>query len=197
MCEGDDYWTDPLKLQKQVDFLEGNLGYSMCFHEVDVMSEFQDKRILKKYSNLKKEIFKTEDFFERHIVGTCSMVFRNLSCLYKNFPSKINSGDKWLIFLLSLEGDIKFYKETMGVYRLHESGVSNTHKGIKKVYDTALLLHEFDAYSGYKFTNNCQESLQYEIDVHVLKKQKKNINDLSALKLFKIILIRIKKRLKV
>jgi hypothetical protein len=162
------------------------------------MSEFQDKRILKKYSNLKKEIFKTEDFFERHIVGTCSMVFRNLSCLYKYFPSKINSGDKWLIFLLSLEGDIKFYKETMGVYRLHESGVSRTHKGIKKVYDMAFLLHEFDAYSGYEFTKNCHESLQHEIDVHILNKQKKNmnVNDLTVFKLFKIIFLRTRKRLK-
>src|SRR5690554_6356607 len=40
LCEGDDYWTDPLKLQKQVDFLEGNEEYSMCFH--NALVDYED-----------------------------------------------------------------------------------------------------------------------------------------------------------
>src|SRR5574344_1986516 len=39
LCEGDDYWIDPLKLQKQVDFLEANPEYSMCFHKAKVIDE--------------------------------------------------------------------------------------------------------------------------------------------------------------
>ena len=47
--EGDDYWTDPLKLQKQVDFLEANEDYSICFHEAMVLYE-DGKEIL--YNNI-------------------------------------------------------------------------------------------------------------------------------------------------
>ena len=39
LCEGDDYWIDPYKLQKQVDFLEGHPEYSMCFHNAMVHRE--------------------------------------------------------------------------------------------------------------------------------------------------------------
>ncbi len=43
MCEGDDYWTDPYKLQKQVDFLEKNEEYSICFHKVKVWKQNKQK----------------------------------------------------------------------------------------------------------------------------------------------------------
>ncbi|HEX9927582.1 MAG TPA: glycosyltransferase, partial [Pyrinomonadaceae bacterium] len=39
MCEGDDYWTDSRKLQRQIDFLEANPDFSVCFHPVKIIYE--------------------------------------------------------------------------------------------------------------------------------------------------------------
>jgi glycosyltransferase involved in cell wall biosynthesis len=168
LCEGDDYWTDPYKLQKQVDFLEKNENYSACFHEVSMFDQ-KNKVVTGSYSNLQKDVISTGDLFNRHFIATCSVLFRN----YSDFPDLLKKGfasaDKWLLFNLSLKGDIKFLNETMGVYRLHSGGISNLHVGIKKVYDTAYLLNKFDELSKYQFTTKCHESLFYEIESHLFK----------------------------
>ena len=39
ICEGDDYWTDPLKLQKQYDFMDEHAECSFCFHKAEKYSE--------------------------------------------------------------------------------------------------------------------------------------------------------------
>ena len=45
LCEGDDYWTDPYKLQKQVDFLEQNEKFSICFHDVKIYDQQKNELV--------------------------------------------------------------------------------------------------------------------------------------------------------
>lgn len=77
LCEGDDYWTDPLKLQKQVDFMETNPDCSMCFHPVQhvfVNNEQSDFVFGPKIEQNHK--FTSEEIIERILIRTVSMLFK-------------------------------------------------------------------------------------------------------------------------
>ncbi len=120
MCEGDDYWTDPLKLQKQVDFLEMHHHYSMVAHKV-----FIDVN-----GHLNKFIYGHQEFSLENIlhhgplVHTASILFRNvLSENDLDLLTKVTLGDWMLVLLLSKHGKIKLLEDYMAAYRIHENGV--------------------------------------------------------------------------
>ncbi|SHI63383.1 glycosyltransferase family 2 protein [Flavobacterium terrae] len=120
LCEGDDYWTDSKKLQKQIDFLDNNKDYSICFHNVNVL----EKNILKE-NNIKTDLPDTStimDLAKGNFMHTPSVVYRNH--LFKNFPEYFALspiGDYFLHMLNAKHGKIKYYKDYMAVYRIHET----------------------------------------------------------------------------
>ncbi|MFW5983501.1 MAG: glycosyltransferase, partial [bacterium] len=134
LCEGDDYWTDPHKLQKQVDFLENHTEYSACAHDVDVFFEDEFKRKIYFYNKDMHYFNEAMHYF----YPTCSVVFRanlineNNVKLLSN--PKLRGGDKLLQMIFFKFGPIKYIDQKMGVYRKHASGVSFERK--KKDYDS-------------------------------------------------------------
>lgn len=99
MCEGDDYWIDPLKLQKQVDFLENNPEYTMCFHNAVVYKEEIPNVSL---FNLMKydEDLSIHDAIHKWLVPTASIVFRRDAIPnYPQWMPRIYSGDYSLVLL--------------------------------------------------------------------------------------------------
>ena len=123
LCEGDDFWIDPLKLQKQVDFLEQNNDYVLSFHNVIAINVIDDKRTR---SELEQELFKKqpEEIPVEHSTHTSSMLFRNV---IRNFPGdfdKIISGDSYLQFLLARYGKSTFQKNIYpNIRRRHPQSV--------------------------------------------------------------------------
>lgn len=117
LCEGDDYWTDPLKLQKQVDFLEANPDYVLCFHSVNILKK--DGTIVEDFITKVPENYETLETLARlgNYIHTPSVVFRNI---IKEFPFEFELspiGDYFLYMMLAKEGKLKYIEEDMAVYR--------------------------------------------------------------------------------
>lgn len=122
LCEGDDYWTDPLKLQKQVEFLEKNEEYSMCFHKIhaDLYGKLtDDESIERRYQSvMDKNIIIIDDLLKiGNFIHTCSVVFRN-HLLKIPFEAEYSPvGDYFLFILLSEKGYLYRLDEYMAIYR--------------------------------------------------------------------------------
>ena len=124
LLEGDDYWADPQKLQKQVDHLDRHPEQSCCFHDVLVL---EDKTgVTRSYPiKVRQAEYSLKEFIEGHAAPhTSSIFFRN--GLIGEFPDWfycLAFADKPLLVLLGERGTIGFLPEVMSVYRVHQGGI--------------------------------------------------------------------------
>ncbi len=119
--EGDDYWTDSDKLQSQIDFLEKNPSYELCFHPVKVLFENDEERqTIWPMLNGKTE-FTINELLKENFIPSNSVVFKRQK--YNNLPSGIMPGD-WYLHLYNAQfGKIGFINRVMSVYRRHSGGL--------------------------------------------------------------------------
>ncbi|WP_324721942.1 glycosyltransferase family 2 protein [Salinimicrobium sp. HB62] len=132
-CEGDDYWVDPLKLQKQVDCLENNEDLVLNFHEAKIINN--NETIQDCYVNPSlRGVLNNRRLKEGPYILPLTLCFRNV---IKDFPEeffKVLNGD---VFLLSMLGNFGkgYFISDLGkaCYRHHGSGMWSSQSEIKKL----------------------------------------------------------------
>ena len=127
LCEGDDYWIDPYKLQKQVDFLEANEEYSLCFH--NAIEHWEDgSREDSIFSDVEDRDYSAVEIYKKWTIPTASVVFRKDvidSLRYKevSLNPKFIYGDIILFLTCAEFGKLRGFTDTMSIYRRHIGGI--------------------------------------------------------------------------
>lgn len=127
ICEGDDYWTDPMKLQKQVSFLEEHEDFSICFHEAQVFDQSTGRFI----TDDVREVPSETDILELakgNYLHTMSVVFRRNPLVDEDLLrlGPVIAGDYALHMMNAKFGKIKKLPDCMAVYRLNNESIWGT-----------------------------------------------------------------------
>ncbi len=163
-CEGDDYWTDPLKLQKQVDFLEGNSEYSMCFHNALVYETSGQRRNVFLFNNFTSDYtLSIEDIICSWAVSTASILCKREYIDLPDWLARIYSGDYSLLLSLFVKGKIRYLDTISSVYRRNLDGNS-----VSVVVDTnfvreqhILLLQSFNNGTNHIYNDVITNRIKY------------------------------------
>lgn len=129
-CEGDDYWTDPCKLQKQINFLETNPDYVLTFHKIKILQP--NGILVDDFITKIPENYQTIEALAQYgnYIHTPSIVYKNIinELPFEMMISPI--GDYFLYMIIAQHGKLKYFEESMAVYRFGV-GIHSTQGHIK------------------------------------------------------------------
>lgn len=190
LCEGDDYWTDKLKLQRQYDYMEKNHNCSFCFHNADNLYMDSGKRDVVGDKNIFGK-YKTDDniyspaninmckFATQNAVPTASVFFRKKlaedmpDCFYVapcvDFP---------LEMILAHRGYAFYMPISMSVYRRNAGGSvtdgwkRNAKRAVSRSKQFLKFLDEFNIYSDKRYEDSIDFlKKRYYMDIYIARKE--------------------------
>ena len=141
ICEGDDFWTNPNKLQIQFDYLEQNINCGLVHHDVDYFYE-KENYLIKSYKKSKKIKIPgkniTENLLLNNFISTLSVMFRKeMVDMFFDIDfetrNKFLMSDYFMWLLFSSKYSFKYLDVSMATYRILENSASNSHLYEKKI----------------------------------------------------------------
>jgi glycosyltransferase involved in cell wall biosynthesis len=158
LCEGDDFWIDPLKLQKQAEFLEANPDCTLCFHAAKILDETKGR-----FTNISrpmgvKQIYTIHDLLmpdAGNFIKLASVVLRaGVVDKYPDWIMKHTVGDYPLYLLYAHHGNFGYLDQVMSVYRISTTGIWSTkykepNYAERHVLSTVWMFGEFNKYTNY------------------------------------------------
>lgn len=153
LLDGDDYWTDVQKLQKQVNFLDGHAEYAFCFHNAGIVRDGETPESTKRFCPPGQPKTSTlEDLTRGNFIFAGSVMFRR--GLFGEFPDWFYTaltGD-WLLHLFNAQhGKIGYLDEVMAVYRVHAGSSWSSSPPRLRLIDQIDLLDKINAHLDFKY----------------------------------------------